>query len=295
MRVDDGGINGTDCTPLAMAAQSGKTGVMEKLIRHGANVDAIDDEIGPVVNGAILSGNYDAVKMLIARGARLNYPLSDDGSGGVEWTADWPPPLALAALHSDLVMFDTVLEAGAGVLSAEEYEKGLVLSSFSGRAEVVSRLLEHGYTEQAFQTALQAAASEENWDVIRLLLKSSDGLDCDDVFREAAAAAENLEDVLDAIWAHTHHSIDQTILDSCLYIATDREKEKTVESLLGMGADPDAHGEEYVFSFALACFAGILHLQGDVAAATIHILACGGVDGCWAFFRIRGVSPPFLT
>lgn len=237
VNIDDAGRSGMDCTPLAMAAMFGRTAAMEKLITHGANVNAIDDDNGPVVNGAILSGNRAAVELLIRKGAKLDYPLSEDDE------MPWPPPLACAALNSDLAMLDTVLEAGSNGLSPEEYEKGLVFGALSGRVEVVSRLLQFNQSSETFQDALDAALEEDNWDVIKLLLDSTQDLDCDEVFEKAATHPESLEDMLNAVWKYSHETIDQDLLNNCLYKAADNEKEETVKLLLKMGASPDAEGE----------------------------------------------------
>ncbi|KAK3349711.1 ankyrin repeat-containing domain protein [Lasiosphaeria hispida] len=251
VKINDAGEEGTASTPLAMAASNGKTAAMAKLISHGADINAIATSIGPVVNGAISSGNYDAAKMLIQKGAKLNYPIAEDGN------MPWLPPLAVAALFSDLTMFDTILEAGAEGLSSEEYEKGLIFASQSGRVEIVARLLQVPYSLStiSFQTGLEVALMEENWDVIRLLLRSSKGMDCKNTFIAAAAAVESLEDLLAAIWEHTEGTIDQETLDDCLYVATDNEKESTVKMLLKLGAGPDSGGEELEFGNALTAAA----------------------------------------
>ncbi|KAF3764164.1 hypothetical protein M406DRAFT_277649, partial [Cryphonectria parasitica EP155] len=64
--VDDMGHSGRNAGPLAMAAYNGQTAVMSKLITDWkANINAIDDQTGPILNAAILSGNTDAVNLLL--------------------------------------------------------------------------------------------------------------------------------------------------------------------------------------------------------------------------------------
>ncbi|KAK0704077.1 hypothetical protein B0T26DRAFT_681683 [Lasiosphaeria miniovina] len=273
--IDDAGEDGTSCTPLSMAALSGCTAVMAKLMSWKANPDAVDAEMGPVVNAAILSGNTDAAKMLIDKGARLNYD-DDDGSDD-ENEREWSPPLALAAEYSDLTMFDTILEAGAQSLGGDEYDKALVAAAVSGRVEVVGRLLQFNPSEASFQDALEAAHAESNWDVAKVLLRSApQPLDCDDLFETAATDAESLESVLQAVWEHTHHGVAQPLLDECLYAAADSEKEDTVKALLAMGASPDAPGDEYGNALTAAANDGTSAIVAALLSAGAAVTSSAG-------------------
>lgn len=100
--VNDAGTNGVWANPLAMAASGGKIAVMRKLITDWkADVNAIDQKLGPVLNFAIMSGNTEAVSLLLEHDARVNYFDSDDITSLL-------PPLALSALISNLEMFRTI-------------------------------------------------------------------------------------------------------------------------------------------------------------------------------------------
>ncbi|KAK0719170.1 hypothetical protein B0H67DRAFT_148518 [Lasiosphaeris hirsuta] len=74
-----------------MAAQRGSTAVMKRLIHSHAKINAIDSQDGPVINAAILSGNTEAVKMLLAKGVELSF---------TEDEANWAvAPLILGNRH----------------------------------------------------------------------------------------------------------------------------------------------------------------------------------------------------
>ncbi|KAI0904424.1 ankyrin repeat-containing domain protein [Ustulina deusta] len=251
-RLDDAGPQGQSCTPLAMAAFSGKIDVMTKLIRKGADKDAVAASTGPVINAAILSGITEAVTLLIEMGVKLSYEEKasseqDQDDQGLEESNDrvFLPPLALAALVSDISLLTTILEIGESSLTANEHAKALIQASFSGRIEVVEKLLDYEYEPHVFQKSLESATEENNWDVVRCLLRNCSGLDCEKLFKCASTGSEGLEDILEDCWKHTNGSLPQALLDSCLYSATDFEKQETVVTLLGFGADPNALGEEF--------------------------------------------------
>jgi ankyrin repeat protein len=234
-----------------MAALSGNTETMSKLILWGANKDAVASSIGPVINGAIISGITEAVTMLIELGVKLSGQHGTDENedhdqqeSGDSKEPSWEPPLPLAAMISDVSMFSTILEAGNESLTHMDLAKALFYASGSGRIEIVEKLLNYEHEPHNFQASLDSATEERNWDVVCLLLRRCEGLDCDAAFKSAATGSENLLEVLEECWKHTGESIPEELLDSCLYTATDFEKEETVIKLLEFGADPNAPGEE---------------------------------------------------
>lgn len=254
-----------------MAAHDGRhLEVMQKLLSWGANPDTVQKVIGPVINDAILSGNMDAVQLLIRHNARLNY--DDDGTDRF-----WLPPLATAAQSADLAMLDAILTAaGTEKLSQVEYSKALISAAISGRVELVDRLMaEHTPRLEYLQVALEAATDESNWDVVRMFLRTrheQGQLDCNACFKAAATSSESfaiVKEILNEAWEHSGHTIDQRVLDECLYTCTDNEEEETVRLLLEMGASPDAEGEEYGNALAAAAHdgtMGILHALLDRGA-----------------------------
>ncbi|KAK8017828.1 hypothetical protein PG993_014154 [Apiospora rasikravindrae] len=245
--IDDG-IEINSGTPMHMAALGGHVDVMKLLIGRGAKTNAISDSYGPVVSAAISSGNREAVKLLVAEGVSLT----------IDADRDLDPPLALAALLSDMSMFEYLVEQYADKLPAEEYSKALVKSAEAGRVDVFSNLLQFEHEYQFLQRALEAAVGEENWEVASVLLEKQPGLDCNNLFRKAATAIEDQDDLLGVAWAYSNGSISQETVDSALYYATDCEKKATVELLLGepYRGSPNATGPDYGNALTAAAYDG---------------------------------------
>jgi ankyrin repeat protein len=241
--IIDDGMQGEDKheTPLHMAALFGHTAVIKKLLRRGADINAFSpDEVGTVVNGAIYSGNREAIKLLIEKGASLSTVTSEN--------SEIEGPLALAAQLSEITMFDYFIEACADKLPAQEYDKALVAAAEAGRVEIFNKLLAYNHPQECFQEALDAATEEDNWDIIMILLERCKRLDCKGPFDSAACDSENMDKVLEAVWRHTNGIMPEDVLDKALRDASWCGKFSTVDILLEFGANPNAADEESVFS-----------------------------------------------
>ncbi|GKT50954.1 ankyrin-1 [Colletotrichum spaethianum] len=232
------GANIDDCieiseqTPLHMAAFSGHVKVMERLIKMNANANAIANDVGPVMNAAISSGNPDAVRLLIEN--HVSLAVEDDNIDS---------PLALAGLHSDLSMFEYLTSTYADKLPAKEFDKAFIKAAVSGR------------------DALEAATEEENWEIVMILLQKHQGLNCDSLFLSAATTAEHQDKVLEAVWEYTNGNISTEKLNESLYEATDLEKESTVKLLIEtFNVDPNATGEYYGTALTAAAYDGTLDI-----------------------------------
>ncbi|TEA14029.1 Ankyrin-3 [Colletotrichum sidae] len=247
--IDDG-IDVKEPTPLAMAAQAGHVKIMNKLIQKGADANAIASEIGPVMNAAISSGNPDAVRLLVEKNVSL--AVEDDSIDS---------PLALAGLHADLSMFEYLTQTYADKLPPKEFDKALVKAAVSGRVDVFNKLLTYYHSQECSQDALGAAAEEENWDIVVILLEQREGLDCNSLFYKAATTSEHQDKVLEAVWKYTNGDISQQTLNDSLYEATDLEKESTVRLLLeSFNVAPDATGEQYGTALTAAAYDGTLEI-----------------------------------
>ncbi|RFU76297.1 multiple ankyrin repeats single kh domain-containing [Trichoderma arundinaceum] len=250
--VIDDAIEIHEQTPLHMAAFGGHIQVMKKLLLRGANPNAVANDIGPVVNAAISSGSREAVELLVEHDVSLTFDSNDE---------DISCPLALAALLADYSMFEYLIESYADKLPADDYSAALVGAAAAGRIEVFNKLLSFRHDSTVFQSALDVAVQEWNWDIVKSLLDNNQGLDVNDLFTEAATCSEPQDKMLELAWEYANGSITQETLSNALYNATDREKTHTVSLLLQkFGANPNATGDEYGTALTAAAFDGIMEM-----------------------------------
>ena len=173
---------------------------MKKLLRWKADINALSSsDVGTVINGAIYSGNREAIELLIQKGASLSSVISDD--------REIEGPLALAAQLSEITLFDYLLEACAGKVPAVEYDKALIAAAEAGRAEILTKLLAFDHPQECFQEALDGAAGGDEWEIIMILLERCQGLDCLQAFESAYRDSEDVDKVLEAVWRHTKKSM----------------------------------------------------------------------------------------
>ncbi|KAI1155722.1 hypothetical protein F4825DRAFT_406258 [Nemania diffusa] len=253
-------------TPLHMAAFGGHVEVMKKLVLRGANPNASANDIGPVVNAAICSGNRAAVELLVENGVSLTAEDENVHS-----------PLALAAQLADVSMFEYLIQQYADKLPAVEFSKALVGAAEAGKVEVINKLLEFQHDGSYFQKALDVAVEEWNWDAVTILLQNRTGLDCNGLFLEVSTCSEPQDKMLDVAWEYANGSITAETLKASLYDATDREKDTTVELLLKkFNADPNATGEEYGNALTAAVYDGTLHIVEMLLDAGANVNAPEG-------------------
>ncbi|KAK1983503.1 ankyrin repeat-containing domain protein [Colletotrichum cereale] len=250
------GANIDDCievgeqTPLHMAAFAGHVKVMERLIKMKANANAIANDVGPVMNAAIWSGNHAAVSLLVENNVSL--AVEDD---------TFDSPLALAGLHSDISMFEHLTDKYADRLPKREFDKAFVKAAVSGRVDVFNKLLTYSPSPECFQDALEAATEEENWEIVKILLQEHEGLKCDNLFLSAATTAEHQDNVLESVWKYTDGNISAETLNKSLYEATDLEKQSTVKLLVEtFNVNPNATGEYYGTALTAAAYDGTLDI-----------------------------------
>lgn len=67
-------------TPLWCAAVSGKLAVVEILLKHGADINAVSDSGSTPVRSACFMTHYDIVKYLVEHGADINKPNYNGGT-----------------------------------------------------------------------------------------------------------------------------------------------------------------------------------------------------------------------
>ncbi|KAJ4857717.1 ankyrin repeats (3 copies) domain-containing protein [Trichoderma breve] len=253
--ADDTGDQTPQQTPLSMAAQGGHVEVMRKLLLRKADPNTKAQNIGPVINAAIVSGNLDAVKLLVEHGV----PLVGDPSD-----TETPSPLALAAMVADSSMFEYLMVSLQGYLPVIDYSQAVICAAAACRTEVLNALLDFPTSKEAllelYQAALDIAAGMGSWDIIRSLLGRCQGLNVQLPLYAAASCNQQQDEMVKMALDYAGESISQEALDGSLYVATDGEKMSTVRLLLEYKANPNATGEEYGNALTASAFDGTIDI-----------------------------------
>lgn len=272
----DGGKDEGNATPLFMAAYSGAAvKVLGMLLTAGADPNAADENIGTTLNAAINSGNLDAVKILVDKGASLSLPADSEHE-----TA-----LSSAARLPDSAMFDYIIETGASVLSPHDYQSAFIASAYQGTVDIFRKLLEYNHDQETLQDGLGQATEECEWDIVRIILRMYPGLDCNALFEAVATGYDDEDELLNVIWEYAEGSISADTLNDSVYHATDNEKESTVKYLLETcKASPNALGDDYGNALTAAAYDGTLDLVKLLLDAGADIKSPSG----WALQAAAG-------
>lgn len=207
---------------------------MDLLIKRNANVNAVSQGTGPVINAAISSGTVEAVKKIMGGDVRFDWDYTK-----------FVAPLSLSAKFSEPTLFQDILETGREkwLQNAKLLDQALIEASRGGRLESVRILLRfpHVYTNNTVETAIQSGAQMGKWDLVDELLDyaindTAQGnrrhVNLDDAFFLASISREEQLKILDKIWTSKLQTISQDIRDFSLYQATVLKKDKTVVWLL---------------------------------------------------------------
>jgi len=213
-------------TTLHIAASAGNTPVMELLLAHDADANALDtggDNALPI-HYAAERGWLDAVRLLVEAGSDINQDTNIHERSPLGWA----------------VIFGTVQAHVADYLLAHGAKFDLFSAIALGREDVVRRLiaddpsvLKSRMSEcERRQTPIEFAAAKRQFAIARLLIELGSDVNL------AEAAALGLEDRVRSFLASDPPG-DQ--LDYALYFAVKAGQRGTVRQLLSHGANPNAH------------------------------------------------------
>ena len=162
------GRDGEDgSTPLMLAAEnsgtSGNADGVNFLLKHGADINAIDNIESNPLSRAIEAGQIAGVKALLAAGAEPNDYSSLPGS-----------PLARAARRGNTGIMQLLLDRGAAVNGRGSLgDTALTEAATYNRKDAVLLLLKYGANVnepgEDKKTALQEASEKGNVEVVTLL------------------------------------------------------------------------------------------------------------------------------
>ncbi|TLD32706.1 hypothetical protein PspLS_01007 [Pyricularia sp. CBS 133598] len=230
--------NGENGTALHVAAIQGHIETLKLLLDNKADPNAFCEKFGPVINAAILSGNNNAVSLLL-----------DDPRHNLEaHKAQALSPLALSAARSEPEVFTEILTKNKHKWTSEDYRGALHESCLSGRPKSVQalRMVALQYlNDEVLQNAMLTAAVWDHWGCVSIVSNIRPGLAGRNIFYLAAVTGRGgkmAQDVLHKIWAEGGSRIvPREVVNAALYQATDNKKSDTVRWLLdSCHADADA-------------------------------------------------------
>ncbi|KAJ6477191.1 ankyrin repeat-containing domain protein [Mycena vitilis] len=314
----------------AAAADSAKFAAVQLLLQRGAQVNAEGGHFGHALQAAVAANNstLDVVKLLISNGARVDAKGGHYGNalqaaarttegrdeaaeqtvklllaGGVDSNARggvYGSALKAAAVGRNLAVFKLLLDAGANVFGAgadsgtlveavcrwgslqavqalvrkgvqidalgdETGTTALQAASSQGNVDVVSFLLENGADINArggkFGSAVQAAAQEGQLDAVRLLINKGAIFNCQDVtdgdaLQRASRGGHN-EVVRFLIDAGANVNARCGYYGCALQAASKKGAMDVVQLLLDAGAEINAQGGWYGSALQAAASGGV--------------------------------------
>ncbi|TVY83746.1 Ankyrin repeat domain-containing protein [Lachnellula suecica] len=146
-------------------SEEGGLNILEKLISHGAGVNAITKgPYGTTLNAATVGGDFGTVKWLLEHGVDINLIGGHFGSA-----------LQASASNASLKISRLLFKHGANVNGISgRYRTALQAACAAGDIYTAKLLLNHGADPNIkggrYGTALQAACVAQNTDLVRLLL-----------------------------------------------------------------------------------------------------------------------------
>ncbi|KAI9150449.1 Ankyrin repeat domain-containing protein [Paramyrothecium foliicola] len=255
------------------AIESGNCEAVKILVEKNVSLATIEDE--PEADDSAAEAEND-------NGPQQDSDHLNDGSGGDQEDQDdgddgdedgdeedeeeeevIRSPLALAALRSDLTMFEFLVKNYSDRLPPKEFNTALIKAAERGRIEVFKELLSsYSHSQETLQEALDGAAYGDNFEIVALLLEKCSGLNCDDAFLSMAMGDDDEQwiQTMEALWEYSQGGISQAKLDESLYEATDVENLETVQLLIRFGANVDATGEEYGNALTAAAYDGTIEI-----------------------------------
>ena len=186
---------------------------------------------------AVIRGNTEAVRRLLAAGAEVDQPMAYGGTA-----------LHIAAADNNVPLVQVLLEAGADVRATNEYRSTpLMTAAGNGARECAQLLLDHGAQINAVDSyghsAIARAIQHGQLDMLDFL--ADRGADLDATSNEGwnllhLAAAEDNADVVR--WCIRRNlPLDALKNGDCsaLYLAVANGQTNAVQALLEAGADPN--------------------------------------------------------
>ncbi|WP_353280938.1 ankyrin repeat domain-containing protein [Wolbachia endosymbiont (group B) of Tholera decimalis] len=214
---------------LLTAVQGGNLNEVKDFVVRGASLDTQDSNNGwtPIIYAA-QGSKWDAVKFLIAQGAKFNNEITYQGT-----------PLHFAAQEGNSNMVQFLLDKGANIEAQDAYNrKPLHIAVDVNRLNVVNLLLDRGAnlkaTDMYGKTSLDLAIQKGYEDIVEVLKQKQLNLD-----KELLIAAEkgDLEKVRESIRRGANVNIQDRQGWTPLFWAIQKNNFNIIELLLDNSAD----------------------------------------------------------
>ncbi|WP_264338859.1 ankyrin repeat domain-containing protein [Wolbachia endosymbiont (group A) of Cheilosia soror] len=214
---------------LFTAVQGGNLNEVKDFVVRGASLDTQDSNNGwtPIIYAA-QGSEWDAVKFLIAQGAKFNNEITYQGT-----------PLHFAAQEGNSNMVQFLLDKGADIEAQNAYnKKPLHLAVEAGKLKVVRLLLDRGANIKAAdmygQTPLDLAIKKGYEDIVEVLKQKQLDLD-----KELLIAAEkgDIEKVRDSIRQGANVNVQGRQGWTPVFWAIQKNNFNIIELLLDNSAD----------------------------------------------------------
>lgn len=238
--------NPSDTDGLSDKLWKGDLKAIERMLDEGLSPDfTITEDTGefgnrtiPVFNRAVAAGNIDIVRLLLARGAKID--LRDNIEGF--------QPIYHAATKNSIPLVRLLLEKGADPnTETSEWDGGpwqpIFFAAANGNTEMINLLIEHGAKLTERSRAVEGAVQSGNLDLVRFFLSKGGSLEWkipEGTLLHAACYSAPLEMVKFLV----EHGADITAKnpqgEQPLHLAASSGNLAAVSYLLEKGADANA-------------------------------------------------------
>jgi ankyrin repeat protein len=155
----------TDSPEIIVASYYGNIQMVQLLVQHGADVNALGGDYGSALQAASYDGHIDIVQLLIEHGADVNAQGGHFGSA-----------LQAASHNGHMNTIQLLIEHGADVnAQGGHFGSALQAASHNGHMNTIQLLIEHGADVNVqvgfYGSALQAVSHNRHPDIVQFLIE----------------------------------------------------------------------------------------------------------------------------
>ncbi|KAJ9245760.1 hypothetical protein DTO169E5_479 [Paecilomyces variotii] len=228
-------------TALEIAAFWGHLAVVESLLDHGADINAVRERLGTPLQAALEGGHFDVAEFMLSRGAEIDK----------HWTI-YGSCLQVFSERGHLENVRFLIDHNANIEdTGGDNGNAVQVACDAGNIDIVQYLLDKGANVRApgkkVGNALQAASAKGYIDIVKLLLRHGIGVDDADKETETALslAAGNGHQQLVTFMLRQGANVDGNLssITAPLHLAAFHGQESIVSILLENGANVYLEGE----------------------------------------------------